>query len=113
MNDTTVQCISVVNDFSEEPFGRFPSDGPNNGARFREEMLVPALRQYDRVVVDLNGAFYGSSFLEEVFGGLVRFGWFRQSEVRQKLEIVHNLESYVRASWRYINDAEYGSTHRK
>ena len=112
MNEATRRRISVVADFSDEPFGRFPSDGPNNATRFREEILVPALRRYDQVIVDLNGAFFGSSFLEEAFGGMVRFGQFRQHELRKKLEILHNLEIYVRASWRYIKLAEYGSTRQ-
>lgn len=71
--------ISIARDYSKTPAGRYPSDGPFNGQRFRDAILIPALTQAgttgDRVVVVLDGALgYSSSFLEEVFGGLVRSG---------------------------------------
>lgn len=101
--------ISVVRDFSDEPYGRFPEDGPDSGQRFRDELLIPALHQHDKVTVDLRGAFYGSSFLEETFGGLVRCG-FKYSDLENKLIIRHNLEIYVRSSWKYIENAIEKST---
>lgn len=101
--------ISVVRDFSDEPYGRFPEDGPDSAQRFRDELLIPALRQYDKVTVDLRGAFYGSSFLEETFGGLVRRG-FKYDDLENKLIIQHNLEIYIQNSWKYIKDATKAST---
>lgn len=104
------KSISVLNDFSDDPFGRYPSDGLNSGERFREEFLKPALSSFNRVDVDLSGNFYGSSFLDEAFGGLVRKGYFRQDELKNgKLEIHHELESYVQQCWKYIGEAEFDS----
>lgn len=102
------RTISVVKEFSDEPFGRFETDGPNNGSRFRTDFLIPALEEFDAVTVDLSGAFYGSSWLEEVFGGLVRYGHFDAEHLHRRLEITHPLPSYVSNSWDYIDRAEFG-----
>lgn len=68
--------INVAKDFSRAPAGRFVSDGPNSGERFRNQLLIPALNKADSVVLELDGTRgYGSSFLEEAFGGLVRAGY--------------------------------------
>lgn len=65
--------IDVARDFTHRPFGRHRTDGDRSSEVFREYLLAPALHQYDHVTVDLGGTnFYGSSFLEEIFGGLVR-----------------------------------------
>ena len=84
--------LSVAEQFSRFPAGRYPSDGPFNGERFREQLLIPALKDAiasgDRVVVELDGALgYSSSFLEEVFGGLTRAIEFDPAALRKALEI--------------------------
>ena len=64
-----------VKDFSEFPGPRKEIVGPNSGEKFRETILLPALKNYpdEIIVVNLDGtAGYGSSFLEESFGGLIR-----------------------------------------
>lgn len=67
--------VNVARDFSEFPFGRYPDHGPHNGARFRDEFLVPHLKRDEGVIVDLTGARgLAPSFLEEAFGGLIRAG---------------------------------------
>lgn len=81
----TERVISVANDFSRYPAGRYKSDGPFSGQHFRDDFVVPALRENELVVVDLDGTRgYGSSFLEEAFGGLVRLG-FSTSDLRERL----------------------------
>jgi len=69
--------INVASDFSDYPTGRYISDSPVSGQRFRDEFLIPkldeAMRRGEKLVVDLDGVqSLGSSFLEEAFGGLVR-----------------------------------------
>ncbi|MCJ9428156.1 STAS-like domain-containing protein [Kordiimonas marina] len=69
--DTVI--IDVGKDFSVAPAGRNLSDGPNSGERFRKDFLVPALKENRHILIKLDTAEgYGSSFLEEAFGGLVR-----------------------------------------
>lgn len=69
-----VNMIDVrVADFTQYPGPRYKELGPNSGEEFRNKCLVPALKKDKQVKVDLDGVFgYGSSFLEEAFGGLVR-----------------------------------------
>lgn len=71
------KVINIEHDFSRYPAGRYESDGPYNGQTFREKILVPALSgKTGKVLIELDGARgYGSSFLEEAFGGLVRDGF--------------------------------------
>jgi hypothetical protein len=69
--------ISIADQYSRFPAGRYPADGPYNGQRFRQEVLLPAVERAisnnDNVVVRLDGVIgYSSSFLEEVFGGIIR-----------------------------------------
>jgi hypothetical protein len=98
------QMISIRNNFSENPSGRYVTDGPNSGERFRDEWLLPALRNGVVVTVNLDGALgYGSSFLEEAFGGLVRAG-FKYADLRAKLEIQSKLTVYKNRVWRYIQE---------
>lgn len=64
-----------VLDFTEFPGPRYEKIGEFSGARFRDEVLIEAIKLHgpDNIAVDLDGtAGYGSSFLEEAFGGLVR-----------------------------------------
>lgn len=85
---TSIKKISVGIDFSKVPAGRFYSDGPASGQAFREKFLVPALQLGGTVVVSLdNTEGYGSSFLEEAFGGLIRVHGFGLADLQQRLVI--------------------------
>lgn len=100
--------ISVAKDFSQFPAGRFRKDGPWPGEKFRDEHLVPALKQSSSVTVQLDGTMgYGSSFLEEAFGGLVRLRGFTADALRarRRLVVESTDPSLVREVWSYIDDA--------
>jgi uncharacterized protein DUF4325 len=65
--------ISVAKDFTRFPAGRYKRNGDTSGESFRERFLEQPLRNGAHVTVDFDGTVgYGSSFLEEAFGGLVR-----------------------------------------
>ncbi len=69
--------IIIAKDFSKFPGPRYIRQGPNSGELFRDTKLYPAfIEAYEKgskLEIDLDGvAGYGSSFLEESFGGLVR-----------------------------------------
>ena len=86
-DDTVV--ISVSEDFSVAPAGRLKTDGPKSGELFRDEYLVPALEKFEYVKVLLDGVEgYGSSFLEESFGGLVRVRGFSKEQLMHSLSFV-------------------------
>jgi len=99
--------IKVAQEFSKYPAGRFRSDGEWSGERFRDQLLVPALSKGEKVTVLLDGAEgYGSSFLEEAFGGLVRKGLFTSADLHRRLEIQSRREGYVIEIWGYIDNAK-------
>ncbi|CAN5874527.1 STAS-like domain-containing protein [soil metagenome] len=79
--------IKISEQFSRHPAGRFFSDGEFSGQRFREEWLIPALAKDESLVIDLDDVRgFGSSFLEEAFGGLVRNG-FTPSELKRRIAL--------------------------
>lgn len=105
--------IVVARDFSRYPGGRYKVDGEFSGEAFREEKLVPALREANdtrgRVVVDIDGAAgYPSSFLEEAFGGLVREGHFTAAELSSLLVIRAGalFDSYRLLAEKYLREAK-------
>lgn len=99
------KMISIAKDFSPTPAGRYSTDGPKSGEHFRELLLVPALAQQADVTVDLDGTLgYGSSFLEEAFGGLIRKG-LRYEDLRRRLHIRTKLQVYEDRVWRYMSEA--------
>lgn len=96
--------LTVATDFARSPSGRYPTDGPNSGQRFREEYLYPALLRGEVEVV-LDGTLtLGSSFLDEAFGGLVREKGLTPNQLRDKLVVRSRLDTYVEKIWSYIND---------
>lgn len=73
--------VNIARDFSRSPGGQFKSDGTFSGEQFRDEVLVPKIKEAQNssghVVIQLDGTYgYASSFLDEAFGGLVRKGLF-------------------------------------
>lgn len=67
--------VTVAKDFSRHPAGRFLADGPYSGQLFRQKFLESNIRTEDKIIIIFDGARgYGSSFLEEAFGGLIRAG---------------------------------------
>lgn len=83
--------VIKVSDFSKFPGPRYKKLGSYSGEEFRDTVLIPAIEKgYVDLVIDLDGVFgFGSSFLEEAFGGLVRQG-VGSEVVRQ---VVSNIRS--------------------
>lgn len=98
--------IDVAKQFTPRPFGRYRYEGARSAEVFRDDILIPAIRNHEHVTVDLSGSnYYGSSFLEETFGGLVR-AKFSKDELDSKLRVVHNkLPSIVEEVQNYIDEA--------
>ena len=99
--------IRVAEDFSRTPAGRYRTDGRWSGEAFREDHLGPALEGgTQRLVVHLDGVEgYGSSFLEEAFGGLVRKANLTGEQLHRVLEIETSDEAWEREIWDYIDQA--------
>lgn len=98
----SVRVINLARDFSRYPAGRYVNDGPYSGAAFRDNYLIPALKSGEQLVVELDGVRgYGSSFLEEAFGGLVRNG-FDPVQVKNQLQLKSADESLIEEIDDYI-----------
>ena len=102
-----MRTIKMGRDFSPCPGGRSRDDGPWCAEAFREDTLRPALAGEDVVVLHLDCAEgYGSSFLNEAFGGLVRSGDFTAEQLHRKLRLESHDAILVREIWSYIDDAD-------
>ena|SRR6201989_2777738 len=90
-----------IKDFSATPGVRSRDEGPYSGEEFRSTILEPAIRESlttgEKIKVVLDGTLgYATSFLEEVFGGIVRdFGY---DNIKKLIEIVSIQRPY------YIED---------
>jgi hypothetical protein len=105
-----MKVISIAKEFSPYPVGRFYGDGPDSGERFRDEYLEPPLRAGDIVQVQLSGTEgYGSSFLDEAFGGIVRKLKLSEQDARARLHVVADDDpvdqGYLAEALEYISDA--------
>lgn len=99
----TNKTISIAKDFSRYPAGRFLDDGPASGEQFRRDFLVDIMEGNQKVNIDLDGTRgYGSSFLEEAFGGLTRAGYTPEvifnkiNLVSEDASLIYEIESYIR-----------------
>ncbi len=106
--------IKISRDFSPTPGPRYikESDINNSGEAFRKTVLYPkfkqALSEHKKMVVDLDGtAGFGTSFLEESFGGLIRVENMEYETIIKNLEIISNEEDFLKEDiLNYLNDAE-------
>lgn len=99
--------IDIAKNFSRFPAGRTPRDSAHSGEDFREKHLVPYLNKFRVVKVLMDGTVgYGSSFLDEAFGGLMRTSsLFDKTNLEKRLQLVTfdpNLSAEV---WSYIKQA--------
>lgn len=103
-----------VSDYVKAPGFRLKSDGPNSGEWFRDAVLLPALKKaiadHEKLTVQLDGvAGYGSSFLEEAFGGLIRNRLVKYTDLDRYLGVVPGsplLQTYRDLIYRFIRSAK-------
>ena len=103
---TQTKEIDVARNFTPYPVGRTRSDGRHSGEAFRDDYLVPALKA-GAVTVAMDGAKgYGSSFLEETFGGLVRRCGFEANQLGKRL-VIKTEDALLSAEiWGYVKEAD-------
>lgn len=110
LGDEDMKTIKVAEDFASAPAGRFPEDGPFNGTAFREGHLVPALADSEVVTIILDGVSgFGSSFLEEAFGGLVRIHAYDKDDLKRRIKVKYEdpgLVFYADSIIDFIDEAE-------
>jgi len=86
------KIISVITDFNPKPYGRYRSDGSDSsGEAFREDLLVPALKENEKVIVELTGYNrYGRGFLNEISQGLIFDAKMTPEEVLERVIYKHD-----------------------
>jgi len=103
--------LSIAGDFSWTPGPRYIEEGDYSGQEFREKILLglvkEAIKNNYRLVVNLDGtAGYGTSFLEEAFGGLIRVDEVTYDAIKQHLFIISEEEPFLKEDIEeYLNDA--------
>lgn len=98
--------INIFKDFSTDPWGRYISDNPiSSGQLFRENFLIKAFSENDKVIVDFSGLEYvpDSSFIGEAFVGLNKVNHLSYEEILKKLEILPKDGFYPELVKRIIN----------
>lgn len=108
--------INIAKDFSRCPGARYPEEGNYSGKEFREQLLSPKLTEAietgARLVIILDGsAGYATSFIEEVFGGLIRENKYTLEEILGTLNIIseedpsyiEDAKIYMRNAWAHNN----------
>lgn len=102
--------INIAKDFSEVPGGRYIDEGDFSGEQFRDEILV---KKYDEaeenneiLQVIFDGTYgFGTSFLEESFGGLVRK--YKKRNVLNRIELISTEDETIPGNIKkYITEAE-------
>lgn len=103
--------ISIAKDFSRIPGARFPKEGNHSGEEFRNQVLLPNLKEAigkkEKLRVVLDGtAGLGTSFLEEAFGGLIRIDNISYDDLLATLELVSEEDQdYIEEINQYIKEA--------
>jgi len=92
--------LVLRDDYSATPGPRYEVEGDDSGEVFRIKCLYPKVREAissnSLLVVDLDGtAGYGTSFLEEAFGGLIRNDGVTYEQLKNHLSIVSAEEEYL------------------
>lgn len=104
--------IKIATDYSTAPGPRRMKEGRYSGEEFRKRLLLPRVKEAaengSTVEVDLDGTSgYGTSFLEEVFGGLIRNDKFDLATLHRVLQLTSNEEpSLLEEIAEYMNEAE-------
>lgn len=99
--------INVAKQFTKLPGLRYIRLGPHSGEEFRQKFLLEPLRQGKTVIVELDGVRgYGSSFLDEAFGGAVRELNLDIGDAIQRLRVETTVKSWQLDAEEYIRTAK-------
>ena len=103
--------LVIAKEYSKTPGGRFKKEGAYSGEEFRTSKLLPAYikakTKGEKLVIDLDGGYgYGSSFLEEAFGGLARE--LRDKDILDRITIKSDEEPILAEDIRNYMEKELG-----
>lgn len=106
--------LHIAKEYSRCPGARYESEGEFSGEKFREELLLPRLKEAIgkgvmlEVVLD-GSAGYSTAFIEEAFGGLIRKERMTLQEIEDHLHIISDedstyiddIKNYLRNAWEH------------
>lgn len=115
--------IVIAEDFAPHPIGRYRVDSDVSAQRFREEFLLPKLKEAvarnERLDIIFDGlAGCSSSFLEEAFGGLYSAEQLSipLDELKKTMNITSTQGHYrpfIENTWEYIESAAAALSEQK
>lgn len=93
-------AVNISKDFSPTPGPRYIDEGSHSGEEFRIEILYPKVKQAIEnnmgITIVLDGTDgYGTSFLEEAFGGLIRTNKLNYDDIKKRVSLISNEEDYL------------------
>ena len=104
--------LVIAEEYTRTPGARYIDDGEFSGEDFRNNYLEPkykdCLKKKEKLIIDFDGGYgYGTSFLEESFGGLVRKG-FDKEEIIKNIDFISEEEpELIEKVKKYIKEAVY------
>jgi hypothetical protein len=89
--------FSIAREFSPNPGPRWKRQGANSGEALRPKLLHVLQSRHGRIKVLLDGTKgMGSSFLDEAFGGLIRYHGQTRDELRKRFNFISEIDpSYI------------------
>lgn len=102
--------LNIATEFSSRPMGRYRDRGDYSAEAFRDDVLAPkiqeALDNGEKLNISFDGLNHlGASFLEEVFGGMLRKKMYTYEQLKDTLEITskqRHFDLYIEQAWEYI-----------
>lgn len=107
------QIFNISTDFSKSPGPRYSRQGPMSGELLRRQLvrLLNASSQSITIILDGTRGF-GSSFLDEAFGGLIREEGFTLEQVRARISFVSEFDpTYIQEINESLERAVKGNLH--
>ena len=95
MADLNIVELNIAKEFSRCPGARYKGEGDYSGEEFRENFLLPKLKEACdkgcklRIILD-GSAGYSTAFLEESFGGLIRHDQMDYQKIINTIEFLSN-----------------------
>jgi len=93
--------INIAKEYSRTPGPRYEVEGQFSGEVFRKTIFAPiikkAIEEGCKVEINLDGtAGYGTSFIEEIFGGLIREDKLKYADIKRQLIVISTEEEYLK-----------------
>ena len=107
MEATDIRYIEIhlADDFSDRLEYTYRKDGAHSAEKFLNDILIPALIDYEEVIIYFdNVKICSRNFIHKAFGGLIREG-FEYEDLVNKLKIISSNKIWIDMIWNSIEEA--------